>query len=1075
MMDEFKGNIINIQDGPIEVAEDALEYLPPRSMGILGQWKRYSILKNKRHPDIQFRHFCLENDLNPKSRWGLPVPNLQAAYKSLGKYCKPQPQVDPILWKKANEFFLQHFGPYCQGSRVLSHEEALATLDLTTSAGFPFNLKYYDKRAWSQDPACMAHCKENWVKMTDENFFVIFINALKEEIRLREKIEENSIRTFTAFPADLSLNGNRLCHDMNQKFYDSHLKTCSVVGLNVFGGGWDRIYKRLKRWSACFGIDFSQFDSSLFQLIFAAILDFRISMLSPSDQTPENIARMKTLYRNIVWSVIITADGLLVWKTTGNPSGSINTIVDNCFANYLTLAYVFLCLVPREYQTYYHFNNFVVMVICGDDNTMSVADEILPCFNLRNIEKEYAKINMKITSDSYDPRDLKECDFLSRKFNVFMKDRHGLDVCVPTLEAEKMVESLKYSENPSDPVSSLVRAIGIYQVTWADEDMRSFMKTYIGYLIQKYGPLLETDKDWCDALSGLKTDAWMADFYCYPRVKYLPESSSKVQERLRSRGKMDIKVENRRTRRTRRPKNNKKVKKEVKKEVKKDVKREVKKDVKKEVKQMNKKFASMKVNTTHRKGKLRGAPEQAMLRRVLETLVDPINGQPLRIGGTNGGERTAAAIPFFKPKADFSGTIEEGFSTAALIRRSALCNVIYQYTLAEGVSFSYASTQEILVNKEEYTHFTAPILPVGGGNITPHGRVLYPGRLGSSDPERGYWCEGIQSTGGAGAVTTGVDVAIPPAQIPSGGLNVLLKKLVGKTWVVEQFQPMSAAVPAITFLISSSGYYSVSLKDLTGTSTAPIGLDVTLKIGTTNAAGSGISPVLHAQLTTPNLFENITRCQNMTVLASSIEFSNTANLLSKGGTIVMASLKPQTYWYDQLSFEALSKARQSDQRPVEKGASSYLKPDSITSFDFLDEWVPTGEVNTLNEEGGTDNNVSDAAFLIYPRDAYKACVIDMPPGTTNSPSGYWTFASALEWVTNDQMTNLEFATVPRRVWEDAVNILSCAPEYFDNPDHIAELWEWVKGAARDVANGFVKYAPIVGEALMTAAPLVAML
>ena len=79
--------------------------------------------------------------------------------------------------------------------------------------------------------------------------------------------------------------------------------------------------------------------------LFEAICDFRIKCLRVRDRTPDNINRIRQYYRNIVNSVIITADGIIVQKHLGNPSGSVNTISDNTTS---PVFFVGVYLVPFE-------------------------------------------------------------------------------------------------------------------------------------------------------------------------------------------------------------------------------------------------------------------------------------------------------------------------------------------------------------------------------------------------------------------------------------------------------------------------------------------------------------------------------------------------------------------------------------------------------------------------------------------------------------------------------------------------------------------------------------------------------
>lgn len=490
------------------------EWLDPTTFQVVGMWPRVSWLSNRRFLDANLATYCaVSGEKIDDANWGLPVPNMQAAYKSLSKYNQAQPLVDMECWALANEFFVNEFYPHMCESRVVSQEEAIATLDKTTSTGFPYNLDYKDKAEWLKDTKNLAQCALDWERMASPEYVFICVNSVKEEIRPRAKIVDNKQRTFTAFPVIASINGSRLCVDMNEKFYAAAMKTSSTVGIDVFHRGWDDVFRRLSRFPLCGEIDVSSMDSVLFHLIFAAILQFRIMCLRDCDRTPENVARLESLYRNTVWALIILADGLIVRKNTGNPSGSINTITDNTMALFLMLSYAWAALAPAHLRNYASFKQSLVLCLTGDDNTWCATNEVWSFFNYESLTRVFASLGVTITTPHAGPRPLQEVTYLSRRFDIFINDPAGVSVCVPVLDREKMLVSLAYSEKPMDPVYSLIRAVGIYQVTWADVEMRKFMRRYITWLVYEFGGVFHDDITWINALKGFKPDNFMLQLY----------------------------------------------------------------------------------------------------------------------------------------------------------------------------------------------------------------------------------------------------------------------------------------------------------------------------------------------------------------------------------------------------------------------------------------------------------------------------------------------------------------------------------------------------------------------------------
>lgn len=461
--------------------------------------------KNRRLLDISVARF--ENETHhsvDRAKWGLPEPNKEAAYLSLAKYAKDVPGMSSkqvVAMNTACQWMERHFGPYMLCSRVKTQEEVVAGLDLTTSAGFPWNKKYANKREMIENMSEFSQfMQDDWDRLKSDEYVAVFGNSLKEEVRPQEKIDANSIRTFTAGPIEMTIHGNRLFEDMNERFYASHLKTASVVGFSTQYRGWDELISKLRAHPNGFALDESQYDSSLRAYLMWACAEFRWHMLRPEDQSVDNFMRLRIYYRNLVNTLIITSDGVFVLKKGGNPSGSVNTISDNTLILFILLAYGWIMNAPSDMLSLGDFEENLALALCGDDNTWTVSDKAVLFFNAKSLIGVWKEIGITTTTDSLIPRPVEELDFLSA-YTVYVDG-----VAVPLYNRNKLLTSLLYSRYPNNPAYTLIRASAMLRVGWADKQMRDYLRELIAWLVKEYGSVLASNKDWKEALYQIPTE-----------------------------------------------------------------------------------------------------------------------------------------------------------------------------------------------------------------------------------------------------------------------------------------------------------------------------------------------------------------------------------------------------------------------------------------------------------------------------------------------------------------------------------------------------------------------------------------
>lgn len=479
--------------------------LPAQYFPVLGRVPKKFNSKNRRHLDMSVAQF--ENDTTQvvdRSKWGLTVPNVDAAFMSLSRYAKSVPVLDDkrtIAINMAFDWMTRHFGPHMQNSRVQTLDEVVPKLDMSTSPGFPWTRKYAKKvDLLEQRPDFLGWVAVDWDRLLDPNYVAIFGCSLKEEVRPQEKLDLNKQRTFTAGPIEMTLHGNRLFQDMNQKFYDSHLQTASVVGFSTQHLGWDTLYRKLASHPKGYATDGKEYDSSLRRYLMWGCAKFRWEMLRSEDQTEEVKIRIQNYYANLINTIIITSEGIFVRKTTGNPSGSVNTISDNTLILYVLLAFAWIMLAPANMCNYKSFDENVSLALCGDDNTWTVSERANVFYNATTVIDVWKTIGITGTSDTMEPRAAEELDFLSAH-TVFYKG-----FAIPLYEREKLLTSLLYSREPGNPSLTLTRASAFLRVGWADAELRKYLKEIISWLVLKYGPVLCNTPEWRAALASIPTN-----------------------------------------------------------------------------------------------------------------------------------------------------------------------------------------------------------------------------------------------------------------------------------------------------------------------------------------------------------------------------------------------------------------------------------------------------------------------------------------------------------------------------------------------------------------------------------------
>jgi hypothetical protein len=457
----------------------------------LGQTTRVTWSKPGKGYDVDFRQFL--------DTYQMPFPhgylhgwsNPKAELRSVMKYAKPQ-IVPPNqrAWLQAVRFMYYQYYPIMCGSSELTSVQAWDEMkNHHSSAGYYWSELYQDKAEFMSVDGFLQS-EVYYQGLEDGTSWVpVWTDSVKEENRPFEKILALGQRTFCASPTEHTHALVRLCGDMNAKFYNQGRKCqrgwFSAVGMCKFYRGWHDLANRISRggkFTKGLCLDAKEWDSSMNELLLTTILEMRQLCL----QDEASRARLATLYREIIWSTMVLTNGMLVQKTTGNPSGSGNTVVDNTIGLYLVRAYAFCCAYEEQFgvgqmPTYEHYHENVEAALYGDDDTAMYSDGVASWLRPERLAKFSQDLGFRMTTEtgdwSYHP--LGELSFLSQKFHM---SEYG--VWVPQADPQKVLCSQLYGTDTQDVRWSLMRATALLiEGFWAPE-VRLRLRQYIEWILQ---------------------------------------------------------------------------------------------------------------------------------------------------------------------------------------------------------------------------------------------------------------------------------------------------------------------------------------------------------------------------------------------------------------------------------------------------------------------------------------------------------------------------------------------------------------------------------------------------------------
>jgi hypothetical protein len=276
------------------------------------------------------------------------------------------------------------------------------------------------KACQSDDPLLISNALKRIASSVDELLdkynkgirpFYLYKDTLKDEKRPIEKVLEGKTRLFSGSPFLMLLMFRMYFGSFMDMFCDANIKIGSAVGVNPFSSEWGIMKKCLRgnlKIKNIIAGDFKTYDACLVRQIQCSFLDFVNSWYDDGNDLIravlfEEVCNSKHIYMDLVYE----------WSG-GNPSGNFLTTILNTYCNNVILRYAGI-LAYKEYslneksissdivgvsKTLKQMENQLYILAYGDDNIISVGENIRSWYNQASLTRAFKKFGFEYTSEN---------------------------------------------------------------------------------------------------------------------------------------------------------------------------------------------------------------------------------------------------------------------------------------------------------------------------------------------------------------------------------------------------------------------------------------------------------------------------------------------------------------------------------------------------------------------------------------------------------------------------------------------------------------------------------------------------
>nr|QED42911.1 polyprotein [Uromyces potyvirus A] len=358
-----------------------------------------------------------------------------AYWKDVSKYHRGTQILPEGFQKTVIDFFQQESPWIFEKQKIIDINQVYFEIDKQKSSGPRLTQKkgFYMSMDNSTNFIDLIKSCENIYNCDPKDFVPLTWQvAIKDELRDRDRVCQLKTRTFMSAPIETILGNVRIVSAFNQRFIENCLQFPSTLGINKFSRGWDDLASYLGRDDYVYmSGDGSRFDSSI--SIGHLSLNCYLRMMS----LPEKYANhIRNLYNETAFTPLVMADGIIRLKTTGNPSGSINTSIDNSISLQATI-YWSLSDIFGTSQALKHLKEKKIrFVVNGDDLAISIHKELYKENFRSSLASSMLKCGMNYTFTT--PSDnIEQLVYLSHQFKSW--EFGGEKLYIPCLDSQRIV------------------------------------------------------------------------------------------------------------------------------------------------------------------------------------------------------------------------------------------------------------------------------------------------------------------------------------------------------------------------------------------------------------------------------------------------------------------------------------------------------------------------------------------------------------------------------------------------------------------------------------------------------------
>lgn len=317
-----------------------------------------------------------------------------------------------------------------------------------TSAGFPFSLypvphhkgkesffgKAIDFDLTSDNAKELEKRVKKIIRYADKGIRMIhvFTDNLKDELRPIAKADAGKTRLFSGAPLDYTIAVRMYYLDFMAWVMTNRILNGIAVGVNPYSVDWTSMVAYLSPFgekTMYVAGDFSSFDAHLSAELLIMVGDIVNAWYRDGNDNIRNI-----LWQEVYNSRHIAKQTVYEWRF-GLPSGHPMTTIINCISNQLMFRCAFMKICPGI-----NFDEYVRLVVYGDDNIMGISPLVIDRFNQESLTKFFAKAGIEYTMEDKNStvlkcRELHEVTFLKRGFvsNVLLPGTYLAPLDIETI------------------------------------------------------------------------------------------------------------------------------------------------------------------------------------------------------------------------------------------------------------------------------------------------------------------------------------------------------------------------------------------------------------------------------------------------------------------------------------------------------------------------------------------------------------------------------------------------------------------------------------------------------------------